>query len=405
MNTTRSQRCASTLELLNGLDCRWGLLRDTDATGSEPVEYDVLVDGGRRSVRRGLAASGARPIRSWGRSPHRQYDFWDESLRRPVRLDLVDELAFGRVHELRIDRREAVLDASTVRDGWTRPAESHEQWLALLHALLDREQLRPRDIERMDPWVAQVDDTVVRDLPGPLRTALHEIASARDWDALGLRRGEIRAALQASQTAGAARRASWRTAMRRTTKLQKAVLRPGVRVALLGPDGAGKSSTIEMLIESETVGSAVYLGVAPAAERRPTTLPGVALLRTVRRLGGAWLTASLRRRRGESVALDRHPLEATIGPPTIKTSTRTRRWILAHLLPRPEVVVVLMAPPEVLQERKPEHDLADVIARRARYVELARERGYPVIDTTARPSDVLVEIRRVMHGAQRGHRR
>lgn len=398
----RSQHGSTTRELLDRLNCRWCLLRDTDETGIGEIEYDVLVEGGRRSVREALTAAGARPIRSWGRSPHRQFGFWDDSRRRHVRLDLVDELAFGRVHELRIDGRGAVLDASAVRDGWPRPSESQEQWLALLHALLDRNELRARDIGRMDPWVASIDDAVVSALPAPLRDVLHRAASERDWDALVAWRGEIRAALRSDQRVGAAGRSAWRSAVRRTTKLQKALLRPGVRVALLGPDGAGKSSTIEALIRSGTVGSSVYLGVAPASERRPTALPGVAFLRTVRRLAGAWITATGRRRRGESVALDRHPLEAMIGPPTTKPSTRVRRWMLAHLLPRPEVVVVLMAPPDVLHERKPEHDLTDVIARRSRYVELAAERGYPVIDTTAPPDSVVAEIRRAMHGAPGG---
>ena len=186
--------------------------------------------------------------------------------------------------------------------------------------------------------------------------------------------------------------------MRRTTKLQRAVLRPGVRVALLGPDGAGKSTTIGALQRAGVVSSTVYLGVAPASHRSDgRSVPGVALLGTARRLVAAWLTAAARRRRGESVALDRHPLEATIGPPTSKRTTIARRWILAHLLPRPEAVVVLMAPAEVLHRRKPEHDLDDVRAKRDRYLALAQDRGYPVVDTTADPSEVVAEIERIVH--------
>jgi hypothetical protein len=389
---------------LSGLSCRWCLLRDTDETVVGELEYDVLVDGDRRVVRRALAAAGARPIRSWGRSPHRQFVWWDDVRGRPIRLDVVDELAFGAERELRLTVRDAVLDGVTDRDGWPRPTPSNEQWLAVLHGLLDRDHLRPRDIDRFEPWVGADDDVVARTLPASLSCALADAARSRDWDALEGRRDDVRSAIRRRQPVGATMRRAWRSAMMRTTKLQRAILRPGVRVALLGPDGAGKSTTIEALIDAGVVDSSVYLGVAPAEHRHRGSVPGLALIRTIRRLARAWVTASMRRRRGNSVALDRHPLEAAIGPPTSKRTTLARRWILGHVLPRPDAVVVLMAPAEVLHDRKPEHALAEVVARRNRYLELARAHGYPIVDTTREPGDVVAAIGRVVHEARLGSR-
>lgn len=391
----------STCELLDRLPVRWCLLRDTDESGTGEIEYDVLVDGGhRRAVDRTLVDAGAHVVASWGRAPHRQYTWWDVSLQRRVRLDLVDELSFGSARELRLDVRDAVLDAVTQRDGWPRPTPSSEQWLALFHGLLDRDRLRPRDLGRFEPWVGTEDDVVADVLYDSLRTGIAQSAQAGDWDAVAARRVEIRTALHRHQRVGSTARRLWRLTMMRTTKLQRALLRPGVRVALLGPDGAGKSTTIEALQQSGIVATSVYLGVAPARHRGRSTVPGIALLRTIRRLVGGWTVASIRRRRGESIALDRHPLEAMIGPTTSKRTTLVRRWILAHVLPRPEAVVVLMAPAEVLHDRKPEHGLDDVVARRDRYLELARRHDYPVVDTTSAPADVVAAISRVVHEAQ-----
>ncbi len=399
--SARVRSAASTRQLLDGLPSRWCLLREADTSGPGEIEYDILVDGDGGAVRRYLRASGARPVRSWGRRPHRQFSWWDPSEDRPIRLDLVDELGFGAMRELRVPARDIVLDGVTIRNGWPRPDHSNEQWLALFHALLDRDHLRRSDHVRLGPWRATIDDDVALTLPRSLRTEIDTAARSRDWAALEARRETIRTALARRQPVASAMRRRWRASMRRSTKLQRAILRPGVRIALLGPDGAGKSTTIDSLIRSGVVESSVYLGVAPAGSRQRSAIPGMALLRTTRRLWGAWLSASVRRRRGQDVALDRHPSEAMIGPPTSKRTTMTRRWILAHVLPSAEVVVVLMAPAEVLHQRKPEHELEDVVARRARYVELARRHGYPLIETTEEPGSVITEIRRVIHRTPR----
>lgn len=380
------------------------MLRDTDDNEATP-EFDVLVDGDRRAVRRVLMSVGARPVPSWGRSPHRQFTWWDDVRGTAVRLDLVDQLAFGSVRELVVDRVGVVFEGVTWRDGWRRPSPPTEQWLALLHGLLDRDRLRPRDMARLEPLVLRADDDIIVDvLPAPLAIELEAAAATGDSAALESLRPDLLAALRGRQPVDTFARRQWRRGLMRTTKVQRAILRPGHRIALLGPDGAGKSTTIEALIEADVVDASAYLGVAPAEHRRKRAVPGIALVLTMRRLVVAWLSSSVRRRRGESIALDRHPLEAVIGPPTSKTTTRVRRWMLAHLLPRPEVVVVLMAPPEVLHERKPEHGIDEVVAKRDRYLELARSRGYRVVDTTEPPAAVVASIRRAVHdrsGARR----
>lgn len=381
------------VDALHHLDCRWCLLRDT---GVDDFEYDVLVDGDPRTIRRALTSIGARPIRSWGRAPHRQFLWWCDDLGCDVRLDLVDRLAFGRHGEFVVDRRDAMLATVTERGGWPRPAPSTEQWAALLHALLDRDRLRPIDRDRLTPWVGTLDDPVADALPEAIVADLTARVAAGDWAGVEATRDAVTAALAARNGLRSRVTSTWRSTWSRTTKLQRAVLRPGARVALLGPDGAGKSTTIASLVAAGVVDSSVYLGVAPADRRRRGRVPGIELARTVARLHRGWWTATVRRRRGRSVALDRHPLEARIGPPTTKATTRARRWILSHVLPRPELVVVLTAPTTVLHHRKPEHPPDEVDRRRARYLDLAEREGFEVIDTTQDPEVVVRQVNRAL---------
>ena len=56
----------------------------------------------RRSARRANSLcliQAPLTIRGWGRSPHRQFVVWDDEGSRSLRLDVVDELAFGRHRE------------------------------------------------------------------------------------------------------------------------------------------------------------------------------------------------------------------------------------------------------------------------------------------------------------------
>jgi thymidylate kinase len=321
--------------------------------------------------------------------------FWDAALRRPVRLDVVDRLAVGRHHELRLDGADDVLRDAIVVDGWPRPAPADEQWLALLHGLLDRSRWRAVDAARLVDWVGGHDGTVPGQLPRPVVEALDDAVRRADWPALQGQRDQVVRALSERDPAGTRRRRLARRLLRSTTKLQRALLRPGCRIAVLGPDGAGKSSTIAELLARGIVADCVYLGVAPASAARRRRVPGLTLALVSLRLARGWLRATAQRRRGRSVALDRHPLEATIGPPTTKVTTRIRRAILSHLLPRPDVAVVLMAPAEVLWQRKPEHSLDEVRARRERYLQLADRRGFAVVDTTASVDEVVDAIRRI----------
>lgn len=74
--------------------------------------------------------------------------------------------------------------------------------------------------------------------------------------------------------------------------------------------------------------------------------------RTWRRLVGAYAAAW----KGEIVLFDRHPMEVlAIRPPRAPLAASLERFLLGRLVPRPDAVIVLDAPADVLFERKGEH--------------------------------------------------
>jgi thymidylate kinase len=86
---------------------------------------------------------------------------------------------------------------------------------------------------------------------------------------------------------------------------------------------------------------------------------------------------------------DRHALDARIPGSHVGARSRVRRWILAHAIPPPELIVVLDAPAEVLFARKGEHDVATLEAQRGGYAEIAREFAGAQLVDAGRDADLV----------------
>jgi len=211
-------------------------------------------------------------------------------------------------------------------------------------------------------------------------------------------------------------------------------------VALVGADGAGKT-TVGRLLVSKLGMPACYLYMGDNRDASNHLLPTTRLIRKVKRSLGAapathgppeptedtagpagartagWSRRARRAlhlgnqlaeewhrqilawrhiRRGSVVVFDRHFFAdyyahdiAPQGPRPL--SRRLHGLILATLYPRPNLVVVLDAPPEVLIARKGEGTLESLARRRGEYLELAgRSDSFFVVDAT-RPLDEVVQ--------------
>jgi len=226
-------------------------------------------------------------------------------------------------------------------------------------------------------------------------------------------------------------------------------------VALIGPDGAGKT-TVARRLEQGSGGrvSYLYMGINPDSGNRllPTTRVLRALRRGLRgtgsgagtphhapdlrlvsepappprglignarslvglvnRLAEEWYRVAVAVRHvraGRTVIFDRHYLAdyhatdiAASSPPL---SRRLHGLALRHAYPRPDMVVYLDAPPEVLYARKGEGTLESLARKRDEYLAAGRDiPGFRVVDAT-QPIDSIVHEIGALVGIESDHDR
>lgn len=196
--------------------------------------------------------------------------------------------------------------------------------------------------------------------------------------------------------------------------------RPGAVVAILGPDGAGKSTVVEGLrTRCPAPVTVLYLGRRPHGGAPGDGAPGAAPAAPTSRAPREWaflLVRAVRHRRllaqgyaaarrGNLVLCDRHPIEVlAIRPRRAPSAERLERLIAGHLMPWPDAVLLLDAPAEQMVERKPEHPIEVIEERRGAYREAFARRGAEVLRTDVAP-DATLEHALAAVGAALGARR
>ena len=386
----------------------WALLRG--AAGAAEDEVDLVVPA-RRLAAFG-AAIGAAGFARWpaiGHGRHRFFRAYDASVDRWLTLDVVDELAFGSAGALGLPiDLEALVGRRT--DGPLPSLDPDDAfWSLLLHDLLDRRDLPPHHAERLTGFRAAASPDAA------LGSAIDAAAGGGTAAALlaAFDRGDEPAARRRARSLARAlaRRApltfGWRRLAgaigSRLRKPHAALTRRGIDVAILGPDGAGKSTLAVALCEALPIPTrTIYLGLYGAGRRAPRRLGLVARLSWLWR---GWLAGTWHRLRGRIVVYDRHALDAA-GSPARSARRRLRRWLLLHAIPAPALLIVLDAPGAALHDRKGEHDPETLDAMRAAYRRLAASRGDAVVLDATGDRDA---VRRAATAAiwtrwSRGHR-
>ncbi len=378
----------------------WALLRGAADLADDLGDVDVLLAPEALPKARGaLIAAGFVPLPGPGRGSHRFFYGYDPAADRWTKLDLVTELAFGRFQEWSTDLAAGCLVRRDTASWPPRLDPDDEFWTFLLHLLLDRAALRPGDPAALiaaagrgradGPAAAGIAPLLPRGW-SPERAL--ELARVADPAALGrVAQGIRRASLRRAPLRVGARLVGNRI-LRRTTPIVRAIQSRGMSVAILGPDGAGKSTLAVTLAGAFPVPvRRIYLGLyghgAGGGGAGPSGrfgLPG--------RLAWLWrrsLDAAWQRLRGRIVVFDRHVLDLALAAPGSGPKARLRRRLLVRSVPTPGLSLILDVPGEELFRRKGEHDPASLEIQRARYLELGqRLRHATVIDAATDPETV-----------------
>jgi thymidylate kinase len=166
----------------------------------------------------------------------------------------------------------------------------------------------------------------------------------------------------------------------------------GLSVALLGPDGAGKSTLATHL--QGIFGSQVrcmYLGLGnPSANRGGRRRLELGLSGHLLRFWGCCLSGQWYRARGQIVLFDRHPCEARLpARRQLRWYMHVSRWVRAHACPTPDLVFVLDAPGRLMHQRKGEHTPEQLEVERQDFLALQeRMAQLRVLDAT-RPAEAV----------------
>jgi thymidylate kinase len=379
---------------------RWCLLRGAEGPDTQAGDVDLLVardDAARLTG--AIAPLGFARLPAWGYGSHRFHLGYDAATDRWLKLDVVTELAFGPWFSLPIQAGAHCLSRRRRRGSAMVLDDGDAFWSLLLHRLLDKGSVGaaagPLARLARAPGCAE----------SPLAYEIESIAPGSGTPPLLLDAAR-RAAWSELEAAGPALAAAWRRRYRVASLRRRAMgrlarsagpflrSRRGMTVALIGPDGAGKSSLAAALARSFPLAArTVYMSPAMTPRRGPWPRGARLALRIGAQLS-RWCRAQALRLRGRLVLFDRYAYDALmparwpLGP-----RGRLRRWLLGHACPAPRLIVVLDAPGELLHARTGERDPEVLEVERRAYLRLARGRARAVvIDATREPDRVRHDV-------------
>jgi thymidylate kinase len=383
----------------------WVLLRGEGDLARPDGDVDLLIDPA--AAPRAMAILKRLEfirIPTAGRGSHRLYIGYDPASSTWIKLDLVTTFGFGPHFSLRAPLADGCLRRRRLS---TFPVLSADDafWSLLLHCLVDSRSISPKYVDRLRKLAssARADSEWTKIFDSPASAAPRSRSERRPFDP-----ESIIAAANAEDWRGLERlapvierrwlRRQFVSAIGRwVVGVVGSVLEPGLAfvkrrgltVAVLGPDGAGKSSLAAGITRVFPFPSRrIYMGLWGSKQRTGATAPGLDLMCKLVTAWRRYAVGQYHRALGRLVIFDRYPYDARVddrrGDPL-----RDRLYfaILGASCPPADLTLVLDVPGEIAFARKREHAAAALEQRRHAYRRLPDLiRGAEIVDA-ARPAE------------------
>lgn len=384
---------------------RWCLLRRPESLLAPSGDVDLLVERwDAHRLRPALERAGFLAVPAPHGARELLFVSYDASSGSWLLLEVVTELSFGRHLGWRTRAESGCLDRRRREGPLAVLSPDDAFWCLVLHGLLEKSTLRPHHRRQL------LDLRPAASPHGPLARVLGS-ACPPGWDPTEVLRCVERAEWTRLEELGPSLRRSWRRrrpldaigagaryaveVLRQPTVLAR---RRGLAIALMGPNGVGKSTLARGLSESFPLPTrVVYMGLwrKEPAGRTPSWLrPALVPLLRPARIWSLYLRAQYHQLHGRLVVYDRYVYDALLPPqPPLRRLKAAYFWLLAHACPRPELVVGLEAPSAVAYARKGENSPAEQERERRGYAALVgRVRGLRVVDATGSPAQVRAAV-------------
>ena len=381
------------------------VMRDAAAAIQDGGEIDVLVHPMDLERAAGcLDAAGFIRLPAWGHAPHHFFVRYFGDADCWVKFDVVTSVAYGRpAHCMVTELADDCLAARRHNGVCFVPCAEDELFTLLLHCVLDKREFRQGHIARLRQLRREVahENRVRAHLasywPGLEWPQVRRLLDEQDWTGLLAQRGRVAAHLSDADRLGTIAR-SYRDRVLRRLRRWVGMAHPiAPSVALLAPDGAGKSTLVEGIQGRffQPV-HAVYMGLysKDARRSRDRAIPGLGVSRHLVAQWRRYFSARYRQAAGQLVLFDRYTYDAMLpAARAAGTLRRLRRWLLARACPAPDLVVLLDAPGDVLFARKGEHSPALLERQRQSYLEMRPAfRRSAIVDVRGDPTTVRRQV-------------
>jgi thymidylate kinase len=377
---------------------QWALLRQPPRMDKDAGDVDLLVAAADlQTAKRVLGQCGLVQLPGW--SPGLHWVGYDLATNCWAWVHLVTDLSFGPYGLLQTHAEAGCLNRRQHKDGHVTLSPNDAFWVLLLHCLLDKGGIPHKHRAALKELGAEARpdgepaEMIAAACPHAWSLArIKGLATECNWEELEQFAPALRVSWMQRQ-----RIHNWqiirKKISRRVDRLLSLSDRRGLSVALLGPDGAGKSTLIAGIRKSFIFPvRTVYMGLTGGFLPYADTLR-VPILVVLGRLLIFWyryLVAQYHRTLGRLVLFDRYIYDAEVPTPyPLNRLERVYRWIDGHAIPAPDLVLLLDAPGEVMYRRKGEYSPETLEQWRVHFLALRRHVNHlEVVDSTI-PEDAL----------------